>query len=113
MGQGKCAPGCRLRLRLADPRCRKRSSIGSSLKDPVAQFDFAQHGKITKTTKVTALYVLRDEARQSYTQDLKVRWYYRPPPNPWIVISSVFVTFVIFPYCDFETSERGELRSRL
>jgi hypothetical protein len=32
VGQAKCAPGSRLRLRLAHPRTRKRSTIGSSPK---------------------------------------------------------------------------------
>lgn len=41
----------------------------------VARFDFAQYGKIRK---VTVLYVLQDDARQSCTEDLKVRRYYRP-----------------------------------
>jgi len=65
----------------------------------VAKTEFAQYGKITKTTKATVLYVLQDEARQSCTEDAKLRGYYSPALDPWTVISSVFVTFVIFPYC--------------
>jgi hypothetical protein len=48
----------------------------------------------------TVLYVLQDEAPQSFTEDPKVREYYRPSPNPWTVVSSVFV---IFPYCDLRS----------
>jgi hypothetical protein len=66
---------------------------------------FAQYGKITKTTKVTALYVLQDEARQSYTEDLKVGGHYRPLLNPQTVIFSVFV---IFKYCANRIWQRAE-----
>jgi hypothetical protein len=43
--------------------------------------------------------VLASRIRKSRTEDPEVRGYYRPPLNLWTVISSVFVTFVIFPHC--------------
>jgi hypothetical protein len=61
----------------------------------------------------TVLYVLQDEVPQSFKEDPKVRGYYRPSLNPWTVVSSVFVTFVIFPYCDLRSKSGKSLGSRL
>jgi hypothetical protein len=59
--------------------------------------------------------VVRSSGRSSseFYRRSESTWHYRPPLNPWTVISSVFVTFVIFKYCANRIGQQARLTSPL